>query len=616
MADATTVDKAALEHGKLVHELSKLSDFVESSDDPPVEKIESVFQYLDDCRIPTTDKPTANDDRAVDLAISALLVISGSQRHLVRSRALDASLARVWTRIWKWLEFLDTECCQKFVFGSGFKIKAMAAITTTLFVFAHSAALKRLVTTTPGVFSLLVKHWLAEGLDPAVAHIFGTSGSSRPFARTFENLLSGDITPNCLPDVVAAAPGGATTVARIAIQHLDKDASAKHPDFTALYHHVSLIYNLFSVSCPALPHAFLNRGLIPTMVKMLASFNLQPVDTVKVASCVVRCYFILIDALQSANGPSWVIQAFDSGILSAILKSGRRLATLDPFHRDLCTTLLSDILCQYLVYRSVLGSVAKALRRMERLCIDQDVAGPLWDGWMSFKSLAQERIAIKEENDDGVTNRCNRIGVSQLGSRFSQIYVDGCPCSATTPMIQTRCCAARAVSLHSTAKEHVNDLTGHLTSPCVRSYNVLFEVNLFRRYSFLTTDFLANMDSEGTCIPLLDSDKDFVAIIAMKDVLAHAEKLLSYVKDHREPMPSISSLAMSLDYTAVPVTMTVLPTSELLGMDSSWDSLIQQAHKSGGESIFTKADIQRGGSEASVTNLICAPLHRELKRDQ
>jgi hypothetical protein len=124
------------------------------------------------------------------------------------------------------------------------------------------------------------------------------------------------------------------------------------------------------------------------------------------------------------------------------------------------------------------------------------------------------------------------------------------------------------------------------------------------------------MDSEGTHIPLSDSDKDFVTIIAMKDVGVHAEKLLSYVKNRREPMPSISSLAMSLDYTTVPVTITVLPTSELLGTDSSWDSLIQQAHQSGGESIFTKADIQRGGLEASVTNLICAPLHRELKRDQ
>jgi hypothetical protein len=73
---------------------------------------------------------------------------------------------------------------------------------------------------------------------------------------------------------------------------------------------------------------------------------------------------------------------------------------------------------------------------------------------------------------------------------------------------------------------------------------------------------------------------------------------------------------MSLDYTTVPVTITVLPTSELLCMDSSWDSLIQQAHESEGERIFTKADIQRGGLEVSVANLICASLRRELKRDQ
>jgi hypothetical protein len=65
------------------------------------------------------------------------------------------------------------------------------------------------------------------------------------------------------------------------------------------------------------------------------------------------------------------------------------------------------------------------------------------------------------------------------------------------------------------------------------------------------------MDSEGMYIPLSDSDKDFLPIIAMKDAGVHMEKLLSYVKDRRELMPSILSLAMSLDYTTIPVTITV-----------------------------------------------------------
>jgi hypothetical protein len=88
MADSTT------EHARLVQELFQLSGIVAESHDP-VEKVESIFQYLDDCHIPITDKPTADDERAVDLAISSFIVISCCRRHVIRSRVLDASLAGV-----------------------------------------------------------------------------------------------------------------------------------------------------------------------------------------------------------------------------------------------------------------------------------------------------------------------------------------------------------------------------------------------------------------------------------------------------------------------------------------------------------------------------------------
>lgn len=73
------------------------------------------------------------------------------------------------------------------------------------------------------------------------------------------------------------------------------------------------------------------------------------------------------------------------------------------------------------------------------------------------------------------------------------------------------------------------------------------------------------------------------------------------------PRPSISSLAMNLDYTTVPVTVTVVPASELLGIDDYWDSLIQKTQESGGDYIFTRAEVRRGNLVPSVANLIPAP---------
>jgi hypothetical protein len=114
--------------------------------------------------------------------------------------------------------------------------------------------------------------------------------------------------------------------------------------------------------------------------------------------------------------------------------------------------------------------------------------------------------------------------------------------------------------------------------------------------------------SEGRFIPISTGDKDFLASLIMKDVYAHIEELLSYIKTHGNPTPSISSLAMNLNYTTVPVSIAVVPVVDLLHQDSGWDALIQQALESGGKQIFTKTEIQRGGIEATVGNLIPAPM--------
>jgi len=96
----------------------------------------------------------------------------------------------------------------------------------------------------------------------------------------------------------------------------------------------------------------------------------------------------------------------------------------------------------------------------------------------------------------------------------------------------------------------------------------------------------------------------------VRDVSAHIEKLLSYIKEHGEPTLSISSLAMNLNYTTVPVTVTVVRALELLGIDDCWDRLIQQAQGSGGDYIFTRAEVRRGDLVPSVGNSIPAPVRR------
>jgi hypothetical protein len=295
-------------------------------------------------------------------------------------------------------------------------------------------------------------------------------------------------------------------VARIAMQHLDDVYSNKKPDFETMYAHLSLINNLSCNSYPSLHLALLNRGMIPAMVKMLIFCNTQPMGNVRIAGCVMMCYFTFIDALMTVNGPSWVVQAFDSGILPALLKSGQRLTQLDAHRRNLCTKLLSDLLCQYLVYRSVLRPVAKALRRAERLQIDQDVAGPLWEGWLFFKSLAEERMTIKEERDDEAQRKCNQIGVSEHWLSSSYL-ADDHGRSATKLIVRAIFGAAPVgesgsllpipTSSHFFSSVSVSYTvvitiarasTGPLIDQCVRRFNVRFGASHFQQDNWNMSD--------------------------------------------------------------------------------------------------------------------------------
>lgn len=485
------------EHQGLVQDLDKLYRLVSSANSPPVDKIEGIFQYFDVSRIPNpANKPTETDERAVDLALVSMLVILACERHLKTNRMLDASLSAVWPSVWKWLEYLDTECCQKGVFSADLYIRGLVGIAYTLSTYGASEALRRLATSTPGVITMLAKYWLAPDQQPGIEPLLKAAGiDGRYYTRALDIMLQAeDTSPHCLlPDIIAATPGGAKSVVRTGILHLNNDASKKNPDFRSICRDLSLINNFCCKSCPALQLALLNHGIIPTLVKMLSLFNAQTMDNTDVIYCVKMCYSILIKAFQCANGTSWIVQAFDSGLLQVLLKSGRRLAKLNESNRNLCTTLLSDILCQYLVYHSVLCSVGKVLRRVERLDIGQDVAGPLWDGWLLFKGLAQERInfAIQVENDDVRRKDCNRIGVSGAGFWFIMTFPDGLPlmqCDQTNEADSLLRCSSCLSTLYCGRNCQRLDWPSHKSS-CQQLKRALQGISVASYDSFRSSNF-------------------------------------------------------------------------------------------------------------------------------
>lgn len=407
----------------LNQQLDELAQRVARSVEPLNSEIERTLQrHLSSKTMPQpVNKPRPNDQdhRAVELATRALTVVASCERILrTNTTKLDSTLLQAWPGIWRWLKFLDEQCGQQVKYTDAVRSRALITMPTTLATLARSKVLLRKVTSTAGVVTMMTRYWMGEGRYPAsVERMFTAAGVPRAFTRALDALLSGeDQTPNCLPDLIAASRG-AKAAATNAIEHLTAVLAHTPPNFKTLANHISLINNMSSVKAPTLLLALLSQGMIPLVVKMLLWLEKQststPEDNDVACRCMLLCFQTLMDAMMTINGTSWVTQALDAGILPAILQSAHRMKHASEGAASLYSTLLSDMLCQYLLYKSVLRSAMKAIRRVERLNLDNSVGGPIWDAWGIFLATARERAALKEKLDKEETSpqHCHRAHV-------------------------------------------------------------------------------------------------------------------------------------------------------------------------------------------------------------
>lgn len=383
--------------------LDRLIERIKKSNDPPIAEIEGALKkYLSaDSTLPV-DKPNPSDQdrQAVDLAFLALNVITSCEGHLRSNQKLDSCLVGAWPGIWRWLKFLNEQCYQKDRYGSPGRIQATVFIPLALENMLHSVILRSKLVSTRGVATMIVRNWNAEGKYPADEKLCAQAGVPRPFTAALDNLLNApELVPKILPDLITVC-GSAKAVAIKAMGNLDGVLADKPLHMGSIYSHISLIQNLCCLSAPKILLAMLGQGMVSSVVKLLLWLHNKPRGTPFEEDMASRAVMMglgtLLTSLMSPNGPSWAIQALDAGVLSAT-----------------CEPTLLDILCQYLVYRAVVRSAARALKRMERLKPDNSLGGPTQEAWIAFKMLTEGRISQKErvDKEEAKPHSCDRTNV-------------------------------------------------------------------------------------------------------------------------------------------------------------------------------------------------------------
>lgn len=166
---------------------------------------------------------------------------------------------------------------------------------------------------------------------------------------------------------------------------------------------ISLLNILFSQD--RLLYAFLVQGKFSTLVKAIAWCNKQPAENPSFSDPVTRivafCYFSMVDDLNTMDSPAWIIQAIESGLFLAMLRSQKWISALtvsDDPEETFSAALLSTIIPLYLLYPKVIRTARKAVKQVERLGLGmKETAGPLYERWIGLKKIVDERVRLLKE---------------------------------------------------------------------------------------------------------------------------------------------------------------------------------------------------------------------------
>ncbi|KZP22640.1 hypothetical protein FIBSPDRAFT_931037 [Athelia psychrophila] len=548
-----------------IHEtmqLEQLFDRVSSPITPPISKLQAALhRYLSASALPGRKAiPSGTDERAVRLAILALSIITGCQDHFRRNDKLDPCFLNAWPGIWTWLHFLYEQCCRRARYGDNTKIQALVTIATSLGSMSLSKSLQRKVQSTPGVVTMLTRLWRDEGRYSKLierAHASNLDCVSHPFTGSLKDLLTADdLPPNCIPDVVAAS-GGAKAAATSAIQHLQAVLAEKPARFLIIYNHISLISQLSARTAPEILYAMLPQGMTVLLVKTFLWLEKKspgaPEDKDTIYKCMSACIRTLITAMQATSGPSLIVQALDAGLLPAVLTSAsKKDHSPERIFLD-CSSILFNVLSMHLVYRDVIRSTARSLTRVEQLKIEDNLGGSIKAAWTEFKTLAHKRIYMKElfdEGDDEPQIRCDQGNCHALIDHEDLLRCSGC----STAFYCGRDCQRMHWPSHKTM--------------CQQTLRIL------RGSGGMDT----SMNSKCT---------RFIHYMVMDDFNRGRGSF-----DYSPAQHSPSKFVINMDYTQVPLEITIVPIGELRNIDQPMETAIETALKSngtgrGGDLLFT-----------------------------
>ena len=302
----------------------------------------------------------------------------------------------------------------------------------------------------------------------------------------------------------------------------------------------------------------------------------------------------LVMFTQTINGPSFIVKGLESGLLVAFVMSWPLIQRANLGLADSAATPIFAVLKDYLVHRSVLRVVAKALKVMKRM----GVSAP--DSFEKFALAA--RLIIKDAFDakngsrldpgfSGCTN--NNVGRDEL---YAVCVINTVPSADCDPMILNTNFAPGAIRI-CTAILLARGMIGRATGlPVKLPGRSLCEVSIH-------TSVSCSFQSEVTCIDgsqvtISQHDRKFLHNGATIDLYNNINAVKADIAT-RFTSTAVSSLYVELTYIGTP-SFVVYPVGrfplEEEDEKSELDTLLHRLRTADGNQMLVLVHVRNGHS--------------------
>jgi hypothetical protein len=409
------------------------------------DSVSDALVHLQSGKIPDLHSNSLADIEAIKQAIGSLLLLrfvmisSAINRHLPIGPGVAPDLIHsAWQDIWRWIVFLHTHCVIKQARGEIVMQASLWTIPVTLMSFGWHSGLRLSLIRTPGMISMpLARQWLKADTHPKQL-------DERHFSDALEQLLTyqgadKDTDEEVIAAIVHSTEGGEAVVTRVALQQFGAMLQFQRIDFDVLSLFLTLIHNISS-SHPILRPSLLYQGLIPLIASFLRQLPTLASDGDPVVDrCIYMAYTNLVIFTQTINGPSFIVHGLDKGLLAAFVTSWPLMQQASPELSSSTAIHFFAVLKDYLVYRSVLRSLAKALKEIKRIGVLALDCKP----WETFQTFALRRLAVKDEFDEQSESRldpgffgCANHNVSEkINVLYAVWTINPCHSAGCDPMM-------------------------------------------------------------------------------------------------------------------------------------------------------------------------------------